>query len=852
MIGKTISHYKIIDKLGEGGMGVVYKAEDTKLKRSVALKFLPSTFSEDKTARERFIHEAQAASALDHPNICNIYEINETDDHQSFIAMACYEGESLKKKIEKGKMKIEDSIEIAVQVAKGLARAHEEGIVHRDIKPANILITSRNEVKIVDFGLAKLSGQTDITKEGSLMGTVAYMSPEQARGEKLDAGTDIWSFGVILYELLTGEPPFKADYDQAVIYSILNENPTPLKEIRPDIPDQLIEIVDRCLKKDRKNRFLSIRDFLETLQQVQQEVSSKSSPYKPLPLRKKIKSQKKYLLLGTILFALILGWIIWKMFFSLPEEKHIAVLPLANIGADEKNKIYCEGLLEIITSRLTQLQQYAGSMWVIPSSEIRKFKITSVEEAYKKFNANLVVTGSIEMRADYMQLILNLVDAKSFRQLKSEDLRIEQSEISSKLEEVVIDKIIDMLELHLHPIVRADFFAGGTHSPNAYDYYVQGRGYLQRYEDQNNIDTSIQLFKKALNVDSLFTLAWAGLGEAYWRKYEATKDITFVEPAMTTCKRAIKQNDHFADVYVTCGMINIGIGKYEEAIQELKRALKTDSLNGVAYWKLGQAYQLIGDSTRALKSYQKAIEKRPGFWQGYSHLGYFYLVNGNYQKAIKPYEKVVELLPQSDLGYSKLAATYFYMNRFSDAVRAGEKAMKNEPSYTSLNNLAGFYYYAGEYAKSADMYREVLRINQNDYKIPGNLASAFYYSGEKDSALVCFQIAVQLAERERKINPRNELLLTALAGYYAELNERDKAYGLLEEVIALKPTEPDIFFNIGDTYEQLGQRDMAIKWMEKAINKGYTMAKFKYNPGLTNLIADERFQKIWEKNKSEY
>jgi len=489
--GKTILHYKIIEQVGQGGMGIVYKAEDTKLKRTVALKFLPHELTRDEETKKRFIHEAQAASILQHNNICTIHEIDETVDGQLFICMDFYEGETLENKIKvcadqtggDKRLKIEDTINIAFQISKGLARAHDANEIHRDIKPGNIIITNHNEVKIIDFGLARLAGQTKLTKDSSTLGTIDYMSPEQAQGNEIDHRTDIWSFGVVLYEMFCGERPFKGDYDQAVVYSILNEQPVPLEELYEDIPKALINIVNGCLKKNPEERFSSFNDIIHILKQFYHEKTTSDFDYKIFSAYKKTRSKNRYLFTGAIFIVIIIGWLIWKWFFALPGEKHVAVLPFTNIGSDEKSSIYCDGLLEIIISRLTQLQQYQDAMFVVPSSEIREYKITTAEDANKQFNVNLVITGSIEKRADYFQLILNLVDAIAFRQIKSEDLRINEKDISSKLEEEVIDKIIDMLELRLQPTLRAEFFAGGTKMPDAYDYYVQGRGYLQRSED---------------------------------------------------------------------------------------------------------------------------------------------------------------------------------------------------------------------------------------------------------------------------------------------------------------------------------------------------------------------------------
>ncbi|MHC4696147.1 MAG: bifunctional serine/threonine-protein kinase/formylglycine-generating enzyme family protein [Planctomycetota bacterium] len=267
MIGKTVSHYRILEKLGEGGMGVVYKAQDTKLDRAVALKFLPSELTRDEEAKKRFVQEARAASALEHPNICNIHEIDETEYGQMFICMACYEGETLKRKVEAGPMKLQEAVDVAVQIAGGLSRAHEAGITHRDVKPGNIIVTERDEVKILDFGLAKMAGRPELTKTRTTLGTVAYMSPEQARGEKVDHRTDIWSLGVVLYEMLAGRRPFGGDHEQAVVYSILNEEPTSLEALRPEVPETLRKIVVRALSKDPTSRFSSAAQMLQELRE---------------------------------------------------------------------------------------------------------------------------------------------------------------------------------------------------------------------------------------------------------------------------------------------------------------------------------------------------------------------------------------------------------------------------------------------------------------------------------------------------------------------------------------------------------------------------------------------------------
>jgi serine/threonine-protein kinase len=848
MVGHEVSHYKILEKLGSGGMGIVYKAEDTRLKRPVALKFLPDNLSYDLEAKTRFMHEAQAASALDHPNICNIHEIDQTDDGQLFLCMTLYDGDSLKKKIQEGSLSQKEIIGIALQIATGLARAHEAGIVHRDLKPANIMFTKLNEVKIVDFGLAKLSDQTDITKEGSPLGTIAYMSPEQARGESLDLRTDIWSFGVMLYEMLCGDRPFKGDYDQAVIYSILNESPESFQELHRDIPKDLMHIVNRCLMKDPRDRYESLNDIVHILQKLQPKMTPVIAVPDEKSVLKLLKVFKKYrrmiAITVIILIALALG--IRHLLISGPTIRYLAILPFTSIGQEEKNRKYCEGLIEIMTSKLTQTEKLQGSLWIIPSSEVRKYKITSAAQAFKELNAHLVITGGIDEREDYIQLTLNLIDTESLRQLKSRDEKVDINNTSG-MEDKIFDQIVDMLELELQPAARAGFFAAGTQSPGARDFYLRGLGYLSHYEEERNIDTAIGLFDQALARDSTFGLAHAGLGEAYWRKYNATRNIEYVDPAKLSCQMALKYSNQDAAIYVTCGMIKNGIGEYEEAERNLKKALQIEQVNAAAYWELGKSYLMRGNRESALNTFNKAVTVRPSYWQGYSHLGYFYIVTGQYEKAIKPYKKVIEILPQSYLGYDKLAATYFYMNRFSKAVTYGEKAIEKGSSDIIYNNLAGYYYYAGKYEKAADMYRQVLKYGSSDFRYVGNLATAFYFTNRKDSARIYYEKAVKLAGQALLVNPDNVDVICMLAGYYARLGKKNEAYDKLNMARKLEITDVDTYFNIGDVYEQLGERDLALQWIGKALENGFTLAKIENNPGLDELRKDKRFQDFVQK-----
>ena len=329
MIGRTISQYRITEKLGGGGMGVVYKAHHTRLDRAVALKFLPPHLSADPDANVRFIREAKAASALDHTNICTIYDIGETDDEQLYIVMAYYQGQTLKYRLADG-LSIDESVEIAIQVARGLERAHEAGIVHRDIKPPNLMVTDRGEVKILDFGVAKLGGSVELTKAGSTLGTAAYMSPEQTQGEEVDARTDVWALGVVLYQMLTGQRPFRGDYDQAVIYSILNQEPEPLSAVLPETPEALSQIVETMLSKEASARHETMAEVLDVLKALRGTVTVSEAPVPPASAQPSRAKRRWVMTVSAAVLALLAG--IWGVSQLGSSEAEPAVAPPTGIA----------------------------------------------------------------------------------------------------------------------------------------------------------------------------------------------------------------------------------------------------------------------------------------------------------------------------------------------------------------------------------------------------------------------------------------------------------------------------------------------------------------------------------------
>jgi serine/threonine-protein kinase len=849
LIGQTVSHYKILEPLGAGGMGVVYKAQDLNLDRLVALKFLPPDLTRDFQAKERFINEARAASSFDHPNICTVYDIGEAEDGQSFIAMACYEGETLKSRVERAPMTIEEATKIALQIVQGLSKAHQKGIIHRDVKPANIIVTTEGVAKILDFGLSKLHGQTALTKAGSTVGTVAYMSPEQARGDQADQRTDIWSIGVVLYEMLVGHRPFKGEYDQVVLYSILNQDPPAVTDLRDDVPADLQAIVTKCLQKDLTRRYQSAAELGHDLEDLLRKREAK-----PRTLASAAKSRRRlltYALSGLVLLVVLFGIPpVRKSIENLTgisnthAEKLIAVLPFTSIGGDPKDQVYCDGLTEIVTVGLMQLRSRGETLLsVVPSTEIRGDTIRTADKARLRFGATLVITGIVERDTDQMHIVIDLIDAQNLRQLSSKSIDARRL-TRVRLQDTTFGMLVAMLDVPVEPASLTLASLGATNVSEANDFYILGRGYLADLHRKGNIDFAIQQFEKAVKEDSSYALAYAGLGEAYWRKYELTKDLQWTGKATGCCVRAVELNSQLLQVRMTLALIYTGTGRYEEAVSAYQAILEKDASNIEAQRGLANTYKSCKRYDEAEKAYKKAIDLKPSYWAGHLDLGGFYFFRKRYAEAVDEYRRVVDLTPDNAGGFSGLGASYYELERYGEAEDAFKKSIAIEPTYRLYSNLATLYIARKQFNSAIPVYERALALNDRDYRVWANLASAYYWTGQRDSARRRFEIAIELAEAQRSVNPQDATVLSQLADYYSMVGKNAEALKLIKASLALAPEDLEVIARAVDIYEMLGQRAEAIFWMGEGLKKGILKEEFENNPELKDLRGDRRYQEL--------
>ncbi len=874
---KQIAHYQILQKLGGGGMGEICRAWDTQLRREVAIKFLDEKSTSDRDRLARFLLEARSASALNHPNIVTIHDIGEADG-RPYIVMELVQGQTLREIMSTQSLPMRQTLDIGAQIADGLARAHAIGIIHRDLKPENIMVTRDGLAKILDFGLVKLAPppvDTDAetlskggpsqkgdaqtgprTGPGAIIGTVRYMSPEQARGEPVDHRSDQFSLGIVLYEMTTGRNPFDRGNWIETSRAITEEPHVPVRQWIRDCPECVVSIINRCLAKVPDQRFPSCAELASDLRTAASlEATDRhtvSGTTAGLAGRNRRTMIGAALAAASIVLLAVLSPPIrsrvadWFSLRKVPEEKHIAVLSFAGSNEDPASRAFSEGLVETLTSKLTELEQFHGSLWVVPASEVRQAGVASAAAARRVFGVTLVITGSVLRANDRIRMTANLVDALSLRQLHAVAIEAPVTDVSL-LQDGVVDQIVRMLELEIDPHARRLMEAGGTSEAGAFDLYMKGRGYLQHYEERESLDMAITVLQQATALDPRYALAHAALGEAFWRRYELEKTPESVEMAQRSCRRAVELNDLLAPVHVTLGVVHAGTGHPEEALKDFDRALELDPANADALRELAYAYETLGKPREAEATYLKAIRWRPSYWAGYNQLGVFYLLQARYAEAEVQFHKVIELAPLNVRGYNNLGGLYHLMGRNEEAEAMLQRSLSIMPTADAASSLATVQFFRGRYAEAAKTLERAVEIDGNDYRVWRNLGAAYRLApGQGEKAPAAYRRAAEMAEAELKVNPNDPGLLIRLADCHAVLGDASAARARATEALELARGDADMMFRAATVYEMLGDRQKALDLLGKALRAGYSVEEVEREPDLAKLRSDPRFANLWK------
>jgi serine/threonine-protein kinase len=855
LTGATVGRYVISSRLGAGAMGEVYLAQHTQLHHYVAIKRLAPRLRSDEHYHLRFLREGQRASALNHPHVARVYDVLQ-EKGELLLVMEYVEGTTLRQRLKEGPMGTEQFLDTAIQCGEALAAAHQKGILHGDIKPENIMLTPEHQVKVLDFGVARRLPIFDESAEtqsldpeaGTIAGTPAYMAPEVLLLREPDARADIFSLGVVFYEMVSGRHPFLASSFTATTDRILHEDPPQLRRIDPDVPEAVSGIVAKAVAKDSATRYASANELVDDLRAAQQ-----GSALRHVSERPDLLSRRNIFAVLLLAVAVLLGTVLWRRNRpTVPSQPKLAILPFSSSDGNPDTRLIAQGIRQTLGVRLAQL---GSKIHVIPPVMISRtlsgaWEETPVDSAAVagQAGANLLLQGSVSISGDRVQVRYILTDVDTQKELDGDILEGARVDLSS-LEDRVARSVIARFSVTPNPqiVLAAEVRAPTVES--AYEPYLEGRGYMQELFKEESIDKAITAFKRSIALDKNYALAYAGLGEAYWRKFQLSRDSQWVGQATMACQQAVDLDRTLASGHTCLGRVDVGRGKYEDAVQQFRQAVDLEPISDEHFTGLATAYENLGRLDDAEKAYLQAIKLRPYYSQGYNSMGLFYLLSAaRYKEAEEMFRKAVALAPEDYSGYGNLGSALAYQGRYREAITSLERSVSLRPTWEGYSNLATAYFGLRQFEDAARNYEKALALDKRKYDVWGNLGDAYYWaSGQKAKAEGAYRRAIALAQKQLSINPRDPSLLVYLAGYHAMLQERRPALDYLQRALRVGHDKPDVLFNAALVHNQLGETEVSLTWLEKALAAGYSARVVLDTPNFDNLAANHHFKDLMQR-----
>jgi serine/threonine protein kinase/tetratricopeptide (TPR) repeat protein len=856
-----LGHYEILGPLGAGGMGEVYVARDPVLGRKVAIKVLAVRLTGDRDTLTRFTQEARSASALNHPNIVTIHEVGMADG-SPYIVMECIEGRDLRTMLASGPLPNRKTLDIASQIADGLAAAHELGIIHRDLKPENLMITKDGFVKILDFGLAKVVRATPSDEEqtleldlpgtnpGTILGTVGYMSPEQATGKPLDFRSDQFALGAILYELATGRVAFSRDTAIDTLAAILHDDPAPIGHFNAKMPQPFCWIVDRLLSKDPEERYASTRDLARELRTVRERIATEASG-RDLPRPPLFVPKRRPMIAAAVAALLLLGGgALWferdhlRMPFTpssrSPQAKtYLAVTRFQDLTGDTNGQLVVDGFAETLTARLAHF----------PAVQVMRAAPTdapnaNLQQLARDLGANVVLTGSMQRNGDRLRVAYALFDTTTQTETRRELIEGSVSDLFG-VQDKLADSVATALRLGNVAIARAAVPADATSQRK----YLEALGSMRRYDDATSVEHAIAILEPLSNGKSASVVA--ALGRAYLYKYQLTHDATWADRAAATCDAAAQLDPQNPDVHYTLGELRRQRGAYPAAIAEYKLALAQQPNNADAVLGLAETYKVAGNRVEAEQTYRSAIALRPTFWGGYNKLGAFYYSRGQWANAAAMFQKVTELSPENLRAYNNLGGMYVRLERYDDAIDVFTKSIARHPTPQAYSNLGACDYSLGRYADAAAAFEAAAKLEPSNYLYWMNLGDArLQLANGAAAAGTSYDRAIALCLDELRVNPNDSAARASLAVCLAHRGKHDGARREIAEALRVDPTNSQVTYQAAIVANLRHDTPAAITLIGNAIQRGYSSNDIDRDPAFANLKNQAIFRQILQQGPS--